>query len=67
MTLDMEARAVSPKAPEVRNPVTTRPRTMAAGTRTGLKRMNSGAATASPIRVPMNVIPAIARRVPPVH
>lgn len=56
---------VNPKAPELKNPVTARPTTTAAGTRTGLKTINSGVVTASPMTLPMSVKPASASSVPP--
>ncbi len=54
-----------PKAPEVKNPVTAKPMTSAAGTRTGLKITNSGVETARPMSVPTNDTPARKRRKAP--
>lgn len=65
ITHEREERAVSPKAPEVRNPVTARPTTIAAGTRIGLKMMKRGVVMARPTTVMSRVKPARASRVPP--
>ena len=56
---------VMPKAPDVKNPVTARPMTIAAGTKTGLHSTNSGVDSARPMSVPANVRPARRRRKPP--
>lgn len=60
-----KASPVIPNAPDVKNPAAARPMASAAGTRTRLKRMKSGAATVSPKRVPARVRPASRRRTPP--
>ena len=60
-----EENAVTPKAPDVRNPSTPNPMTRAEGTKTGLKTTKSGVATASPISVPTRLRPERKRRVPP--
>lgn len=62
---DRDERAVIPIAPEERIPVMASPIPIAAGTRTGLKMMNTGVATARPISEPTNVRPERSRRVPP--
>lgn len=62
---EREDSPVSPKAPDVRNAATARPIVRPAGTRTGLNIRKSGVVTASPIMVPVSVIPASASRVPP--
>lgn len=54
-----------PKASEAITPVTARLMASAAGTITGLKMMKSGAVTARHITVPMKVMAARPRRVPP--
>lgn len=56
---------VSPKRPEVKNPVRTSPETMAAGTRTGLQMRKIGVATARPRREAARVRPERPRRLPP--
>lgn len=56
---------MTPKAPEVANPVTARAKVRAAGTKTGLKMTKSGVATARPMRVPVRMRPARQRRAPP--
>ncbi|KAK9052398.1 hypothetical protein SSX86_029027 [Deinandra increscens subsp. villosa] len=61
---DSELSPVNPKVPDVKNPATASPTVIIAGTITGLNITNSGVATASPITVPMRVMPAKPRRIP---